>query len=239
MEALSYFEKHQDSQGILDSLILAAPGQQPDEATRSLERAMELAGSQPESDAETARVLSRQAAHLGLSNRARSVELQTQALKIYEELGNVRGQAHCLFTLTVQENDSSTRLGYALKSADLYRSLGRLDQAAKSMSLALTFGPEDTPLTVQLGFAETGLQDAQASGKSSLEGIFYRKLAEIHARLGNAEEAEKYQRWHDTIEASDGLTPAQRKRENAKFAKQMRTWLKSTGRPEAAKIFKV
>ena len=99
------------------------------------------------------------------------------------------------------------------------------------------YGTDDIPFPEQLRLAEEGLKDSQAAGKTSLEGGFYHHLARIHTALGNLEEADKYYRWEQEIEASDGFTPKERKHQRVVFTKMLIEMCKKQGNTEGEKMF--
>ena len=236
LEALAIMRRHGDKGGELSALLQAVPGHGPKEASEMLASAMVLAKALGD-DRALARVLNRQAAHLGMSDKKRAASLNREALEIYERLGDARGQAVCLFGLTIQEQDADLKRGYALRSADLYRSIGNHNEAAKSMSLALMYWPKGKELEAERACAAQGLADAQASASRSLEGSFYAHLSRICAQQGEFEQAEQYRRWEKDIEDSDGLTPEERKRDEIEFTKFVVDAAKKMGNEKASKLF--
>lgn len=230
-EALSIFERNNHAEGTIDALIQAAPMAGP-EAEGMLARALAIAESSGDG-AWVARVLDRQAAHAG---QERSIALTRRALEIYERLDNKSGQAACLFSLAIRLDDTDRKIDAATGAAELFREIGRHNEAAKSMGLVLMYGADYLDIELQRVLAEQGLNDAQAAGNRSTEGIFYTHLARIHAVLGDLEKAERYLRWEGDIEASDGLSPAERRKKDIAFTKEMVQTAKQMGRKDWAKM---
>jgi len=222
---LPILERHQNTNGTISALLLAAPFHP--QAGEMLERAAVVAKFTGD-EAQITKVLERQAAHLALTDRKRAADLTRQCLEAYERLGDLGGQAACLFSLAISPGSDAEKRRVALRAAELYRSLEDFGQAYKSMTMAL-MNCNGVSLADQLSYAKAGLKDAQAYGKHSSEQFFYHHLARIHAGLGNKEEAEKYHRWEQSIVESDGLTPKQRQREQAKSNKYFDRLMKKIG----------
>ena len=237
MEALPIMRSYNDSAGTIDALLGAVPLSAPAEATRMLDAALEIAKEMGD-DRQIARVLGRQAAKLGMSDRKQAFKLNSQVLEIYEKLGSVSGQARTLFSMAIQCEGDEAKFDYSVRSANLFRSIGRLDQSARAISLALMYGTEHVQSSTLLELAEQGLRDAQTVGKTLLEGCFYKHFAQIHGGLGNFEEAEKYQGWAQQIDESDGLSPKERKQQELLFTQEMIEICKKQGNAEAEKMFK-
>jgi tetratricopeptide (TPR) repeat protein len=236
LEALPIMRRLADGKGTIWALLQAVPFSPPVEIQAMFEEAMSIAREMGD-ERERARVLNRMAANLGLSDKEKALALQLQSLEIYERLGNVGGQATCLFSLAVLEKDDGIAYEYAKRSAELSRSSGSFDEAARATSLALMYWPDGGDLSEKRALAENGLKDAQEAGKRSLEGGYYRHLAEISAQQGNFDEAEQFRRWEKDIEEADGLTPDERKQNELDFTKQMAKLAKSMGNKGAASMF--
>jgi hypothetical protein len=237
LEALPIYERLGDTKGQISALLSAVPGVPPEKATAFLATAMDLAKESGD-ELQVAKVLNRQAARAGMSDRNLASQLNREALIIYERHGDRSGQAACQYSLIMTSGDDYVARVAALSGADLYESVGDPKMASKCLSLALHFHAKSLTLDTQLKLAERGLKLAQQTTWRSLEGSFYRDLSRIHQEMGNPEESAQYNRWHKEIQDSDGLTEKQRSRNNKRFAKQMSAFAKLTGHLNAAKMFR-
>ncbi len=236
-KALEVLRRCGDKHDLIDALGAASVSQEPAKGAAMLEEAMSLAVDLGDDEAR-ASVLARMSSRMAFTDRAQAVRLSREALEVYRRLGNVRGQAQCLFSLAIQEDSPELKKEAALESAALNRSLGKYADAARAMSLAVMYGEELQGLVAQEELLLQGLADAQASNTMSLESHCYAQLAKVAVLKGDTEAAERYQRWHNELESADGLTPRQRKNNDRRMMKDVLQLARKTKNNQAIELFK-
>ena len=235
LQALEIFRAVGDRKGQGRALRAAAPFTDRETSDRMLAEADKIAvelGDQQE----IAASLAAQGRAMGLRDRSKAAELAKQALAIYEVLGDVEGQAGCLFSLTIYLKDDRASFDTAMKGAELYRMAGNSKMAARCCAVAHMYGDSVEASEMEVVLLR-GLADAQAAQATSLEQTLYAQLAKTSAKKGDAEAALRYQRWHDDLESADGLTPRQRAREHREMTKLLVAMAKKAGHNEAARMF--
>jgi len=235
LEALEVFRRAGDKGGQVRALVDAVAMADPASRESMLSEAEQLAEGLGEGY--VARVLFARARSLALSDRSRSTELHKRVLEIYRRMGNVQGQAQCLFSLSIGEGTSADKRDYALEAAKLSRELGDPKQASRCMNLAMMNAEEVQPLVELEELAQQGLQDSLNAGSRGTEGYFYGRLALIAAAKGQIEESEKYRRWAAEIQESDGLTPRERWKNQVDMTKMTIAMMKAQGHKDSAKTF--
>ena len=131
-EALALYTGIDDDIGIAKCNVALAPWSGTD-GQRMLERALETFRAAGDLK-EVAWVLERQATHLALRDRVEAARLRAEALALFEELGNLSGQANVLFGMAVSqlENRGLSR-EYGLRALDLYRRAGSPKDVARML----------------------------------------------------------------------------------------------------------
>ena len=233
-KALQIFQAVGDRKGQGRALRAAAPFTDQETSDRMLAEADQIAVELGDQN-EIAASLAAQGRSIGLRDRPKAVDLTEQARAIYEHLGDIEGQAGCLFSLTIYLEDDRASFDTAMKCAELYRLAGNLKMAARCCSVAHMYGESIDPSEMEQVLLR-GLADAQAA-QSSVEQTLYAQLAKTSAKKGDVDAALRYQRWHDELQATDGLTPRQRAREHRKMSKLLAAMARQAGHSEAAQMF--
>ncbi|RYG24043.1 hypothetical protein EON82_12085 [bacterium] len=235
-EALSIFRRLDDERGLLAALRATSMFLSPDEIASRQAEAMALAESLGD-EREIANTLASKARSLALRNKVDAAQLTRQALEIFRRLDDKHSAAQCLFSLAIYEEETAASYEAALESAQLYRETGDFKQAAHAAIVAIMYGEELHPWPELEPIVRTGLNDAQAAGSRSDEGLFYGHLAKIAAAKGDAEEAKNYLRWQRELDESDGLTPKERHKQNIEMTKQLIEMSKLSGNAETVAMF--
>ena len=236
MEALELFRRTQDEKGQVRALIAATPMAGPQQ-DQFLAEAELLAGGIGDEDL-LGSVVWAKARATGLSDRERSAALNNQALGIFRRTGNLGGQAGCLFSLSIQLGTSAEKREFALESAKLYREIGRLKDASRSMSIALMNAEEIDPPAELEKLVLQGLKDSRDSGYGSQEAMFCEKLAKLAAAQGRFGEAADLHRRAKEAEPDDGLTPFERWENDVEMTKSIIALAKAQGSKEAETMFR-
>lgn len=236
-EALVIFRRVDDQKGIARALRAAAPFEPPPTRGRMLDEAVHISGKIRDAEG-LGWGLMAQSNLLAPLDRAGAAAKRDEAMRLFESIGDAAGQAGCLFVRATRLGDGTQEelLKAAMEAAELYRSVGDYGGASRAMTLAALHA-QGADFEVRKSILNEGLSDSQRAGCRLKEANYYGRLAPLWREVGDAEQAEKYQRWHDEIEASDGLTPRQRERERKLFAKTMSDLAKCAGNDEAAKMF--
>jgi len=237
LQALEVFRGAGDREGLVRALVAASAMADFRERERLLSEAEALAEGIGDENS-VAMVLAAKARALGLSDRGQATELHRRALAIFKRTENQRGQAQCLFSLSIREGTSYEKYDFAIEGARLYAGLGDHAEASRCIMMALVNAEEIRPLSELGDLAQEGLQYALNAGDRTQEGSFYRKLALIADANEQQEEADKYRRWATDIEESDGRTPHERWEDNLDMAKMMIAMAKTQGHKDAAKAFR-
>lgn len=235
-QAIEEFRQSGDKKGLAGALVSGSGMIDPGTRERRLEEAERLAEEIGDDDLR-ASVIAGRARALALSDRDGATLLHREALEIYRRTGNQAGQARCLFGLSISEGTAEEKRDFALEGARLYRETGDPGMASKCAWLALMNAEQIEPLASLEGLVREGLKDAQDAGKHSQERSFYEKLALIAVATGRHEEAERYRRWANEIQESDGLTPLERWKGQVAMTKTMIGMVKAQGQKEAVKEF--
>lgn len=235
-EAVTIYRRLDDRRGLLRALLVSTSPFDQEGNARILAEAEQIAEALGD-DVERARTMAARARQLGLTDRERATALQLEALAIFEREGKAREAAQCLFSLSIHGEETLKR-GYALRAAELYRSVNDRNQSSKCVTLALMNWPiEEGDLDERIALCHQGLRDAQTLESRTTESGFYRELALCATRMGDVEEAAKFRRWHEELADSDGLTPKERKKQAVEMTKMLIAMAKASGNREAIEMF--
>jgi hypothetical protein len=236
LEALEIFRAAEDKKGQVRALIAAIPMANAITRDRMLSEADKLSEAIGD-ESLIAMTVSARARALAFSDRVTANDLHHRALEIYRRTENRKGLARTLFSLSIGEDGRAQKRDYAIEAAQIYRALGEPSDASRCMMIAMMNAEEIDPMVELEGLAREGLQDALNAGKRTIEKYFYDKLAMIADSKGEIEEAEKYRRWANDLQDSDGLTPYERWENNVEMTKLMIAAFKTQGNREEAKKF--
>lgn len=234
LRALEIFRKVGDRRGEMKALRFASP--MSSRAMEMLDEAEAIALELGD-EVELAYTYNRKSSRYGFADKPRAVEYNQKALEILERHGKKEGMAMVLFCLAVQLPTDEESLAAAIRSAELYREVGKPRDASRSWSIA-TMYVDDKDHELRERIYQSGLDAAQASGYSSQEATFYALFAQLRIAQGRNEEAQTYLRWERDIEESDGLSPAERLDNQIESTKGFVELAKGMGNEEAVTMFK-
>lgn len=220
LEAVETFRSTSDDFGLARALIAASALAGPDERYRNLQEAERIAEARSD-ELLGAMVMAARARMRATPGPEAAIDLNLKALEVFREHGDMKRAAGCLFSLSITHGTSAEKRAYAEEAADIYRSFGDPDEAARCMMIAFMNAEEVAPVESLEPLAKRGLQDALDGGNRSMEGYFYEKLSTISDARGNSDEAARYQKWAEDIRESDGLTPLERWEQEVEMTRQM------------------
>jgi hypothetical protein len=209
LEALELFRRIHHKAGQIRALVAALPFSSPLEREEMLEQADALAEGVDDKNC-LAMVLAARSRMIALSDFPRAVVLQRQALEIYRALGNLQGQARCLFSLSIYVDVAEEKRDAALESARLSRQLGDPADASRAVTIALMSATSLQPLESMEPIVRQGLQDAIAAQDSGQQAWFYSKLAQIATIQNDPERATFFQALSAKHSNPDGMTPLEK-----------------------------
>lgn len=236
LEAISSFRHTDDRFGLAKALVRTVDMFDRAGTLARLAEAETIAAELGD-QAVMAMVLAAKGRSLAASDPIQARAATEQALTSYRAIDDKVGQARCLFSLAITGDDSSTKFERAIEAAGLFEASGLLDDAARSLSIALMNAQRTQGLDVQEAVTQRGLKLAQTSGNRSLEQGSYKALARIATEKGDFESAHKYLRWHDELQDADGITPTERWKHNIEMTKMMISVAKAQKNPDMIKGF--
>ncbi len=238
LEALEAFRQAKSKEGEIRALVASVPFSEPGALQSMLAEAERLAETL-EDENYRAMVLAAKARSFVLRDEKQKTELSQRALDIYKRTGNERGQAQCLFTLSISSGTSAEKRDFAIEAASLYRKRNEPKEARRCMTIAFMYAEGAESLTELQPLAEFGLQDALASGDLMQEGRFCAKLARIFEARGLRDEANRYRLRAAELEDADGLTPTERWENSIEATEMMISMAKGQGSEKAANALRL
>lgn len=237
LQALEAFRRAKNIEGEIRALVAATA--MADLASRqSMLTEAERLAETVEDENYKAMVLAAKARSIGLRDEKQKSELSQRALEMFKRTGNERGQAQCLFTLSIGSGTSAEKRDYAIEAASIYRKLNEPKEAGRCMTIAFMNAEGIQSLADLQPLAELGLQDALAAGDLMQEGRFCGKLARIFEARGLYEEAARYSQRAAGLENADGMTPLERWESNVETTEMMVSMARTRGNQKAAKAFR-
>lgn len=233
-EAVAVFRSNGDNRGLTRALCSASPFASPKDRKSMLAEAERLA-RELDDRGEVARVISTQSRILAMSDRAKAVELTQEALAIYRDLDDAGGMGGCLFSLSIQLEDSSDKRGCAVGAYECYSRVGKWDDAARVLSVAKWNCATDQERLDLEPMLRTALENVT---KDSCRWSCARELAEIEAIKGNTEGVAHYQAIVEEADAMECRTPLEKWETDLTFTQMLIQTCKRTGNKEALQLFK-
>jgi len=162
-----------------------------------------------EDRSEIARSLDRLASLTVFRDREEAKLLRTEALEIYEDLGDVAGQAGVLFGLSIGEmSNRSVSREYAERALEKYRQANRPKQVAQM--LMFLDDPEAAPAE-RIPRLEEGIRCSAETNTFIWQASMMRNLADCLAQNGLSETAADLRREADLIHPEMKMDPEEQK----------------------------
>jgi len=220
LEALDLFRRTGDQRGVAYALMRSSAMAIPSVTDARLQEAEEIARSL-EDRLLLAHVIAARSRQMGLRDQEKAKSFALEALAMYRELGDARGIAGCLFSLSIGLGKSKEKVRYAVESFERYREAGDTEEAGRALHLADMNAESDEELLELEPYFRLALSDAESTGHRSGQQLCHQTLAKIAAAKGDFDAASEHRRLEVELEDDDGLTALEKWEQDVYFTEML------------------